>query len=307
MATLQPQEPPAFFVRGPSPFARLIFFSVLSLVLMAVDARLHYLAEVRQGFSTLMHPLEVLASSPLQLYGKLSERMASVGTLTAENRNLREQVMRQSVDLQQMPSLQGENKHLRQLLDVRQTLQKPAQVAEIVRAGRDPFVQRIIVNAGSQQGVVPGQAVVDGQGVIGQVTRAFPFSSEITLITDRELAIPVQVERNGMRAIAFGHGRENMLDLPYLPANVDIQIGDRLVTSGIDGTYPAGLAVATVSQVERTVDSHFAHILCTPVAGTDRRRQVLILTPNAPEVPLPDEGSAPDSSEKHRAHRHAIR
>jgi rod shape-determining protein MreC len=308
MATLQHQEPPAFFVRGPSPLARLVFFSALSLVLMAVDARLHYLTEVRTGFATLLQPLEILASSPLHLYQRISERVANVETLTRENRQLREQAMRQAIDLQKLPSLQAENEHLRKLLDARQSLQQPARVAEIIRAGRDPFVQRIIVNAGSQQGVAAGQAVVDELGVIGQVTRAYPFSSEITLITDRELAVPVQVERNGLRAIAFGHGRDRAMDLPYLPVNVDIREGDKLVTSGIDGTYPAGLAVATVTRIERNVDSPFAHIVCTPTAGTDRHLQVLILTSAVPDLmPVAEETEDRPAEKRKESHHHASR
>jgi len=299
MATLQHQEPPAFFIRGPSPLARLVFFSVLSLVLMAVDARLHYLVEVRQGFATLLHPLEVLASSPVRLYRSVSQRFATVEALGHENQQLHEQLMRQAIDLQRLPSLQTENAHMRQLLEIRQILQQPARVAEVLRSGRDPFVQHLIVNIGSQQGVSAGQAVVDGLGVIGQVTRAYPFSSEVTLITDRDLAVPVQVERNGLRAIAFGHGRDRAMDLPYLPVNVDIREGDRLVTSGIDGTYPAGLAVATITRIERNVDSPFARIVCKPVAGTDRHRQVLILTAE------PSDAMEETSAHKNKESSHA--
>jgi len=288
MVHLTPQQQPSFFVRGPSSLARLIFFAALSFVLMVVDARLHYLGEVRQGFATLLHPLEVLASGPLHLYQRMSEYFTNQEALIRETRQLREQAMHQAVDLQRLPSLQSENEHLRQLLEAHQTLQQPSHLAEILHTGRDPFVQRIVVNIGSQQGVQAGQAVVDGLGVIGQVTRAYPFSSEVTLITDRELAVPVQVERNGLRAIVFGHGRDNTLDLPYLPVNVDIREGDKLVTSGIDGTYPIGLAVATVTRIERNLDSPFARIICTPTAGTDRHRQVLILT-SPPSTPMPAE------------------
>lgn len=309
MATLQHQEPPAFFVRGPSLFARLVFFSALSLVLMVVDGRLHYLVEVRQGFVALLHPLELLAASPVYLYERVSERFKGIEALVHENRMLREQAMRQSVELQRLPTLQKENAHLRTLLEARQSLPQRTRFAEILYAGRDPFIHRIIVNAGSQHGVNAGQAVVDGLGVIGQVTRVYPFSSEVTLITDRELAVPVQVERNGLRAIAFGHGRDHTLDLPYLPVNVDIREGDRLVTSGIDGIYPAGLAVATVTHIERNLDSPFARIVCTPVAGTDRNRQVLILLTATEGILLPEAGmEAPMSAEKRKeGHRRASR
>jgi len=131
---------------------------------------------------------------------------------------------------------------------------------------------------------VAGQAVIDGAGVIGQVTRVYPFSSEVTLITDKDLAIPIQIERNSLRAIAFGHGRDTSIDLPYLPANVDIRKGDKLVTSGIDGIYPTGLAVAEVVSVSSNANSPFAHIVCKPVAGIENHRQVLLLGLQQPEV-----------------------
>ncbi len=294
----------SFFVRGPSPLARLTFFAAISLVLMAVDARLHYLAEVRQGFAALLHPLELLAAAPLRLYRGVEEHFANLDSVTREAHQLREQNMRQAVELQRLATLQAENDHLRQLLAARKSLPQPTRLAEIMHTSRDPFVQRLIVNSGSQQGVAAGQAVVDGAGVIGQVTRAYPFSSEVTLITDRELAVPVQVERNGLRAIAFGHGRDNTLDLPYLPVNVDIREGDKLVTSGIDGTYPSGLAVATVKRIERNVDSPFAHIVCAPIAGTDKHDQVLILASAVPMPDLPPE--EPHAVKKKELRRHAL-
>lgn len=298
---MEPQQT-SFFVRGPSPLARLTFFAALSLTLMVVDARLHYLKEVRQGFATLLHPLEVIASSPVRLYQSVAAYFTDIDRLKKENNTLHEQNMRMSVDLQRLPSLEAENDHLRQLLETRRALQQPTRLAEILHTSRDPFVQRLVINLGSQEGVLAGQAVVDGAGVIGQITRAYPFSSEVTLITDRELAVPVQVQRNGLRAIAFGHGRDNTLDLPYLPVNVDIREGDKLVTSGIDGTYPVGLAVATVTRIERNVDSPFAHIVCTPTAGTDRHRQILVLaTVPSASIPL-EEIPAPVKKKESRHH-----
>jgi rod shape-determining protein MreC len=142
----------------------------------------------------------------------------------------------------------------------------------------------VIVNRGDKHLVQMGEAVVDATGVIGQVTRTYPLSSEVTLITDKSLAIPIQVERNGLRAIAFGHGRDNTLDLPYLPTNVDVKKGDKLVTSGIDGIYPAGLAVATVSHIEITPDSPFARIICVPTGGVEHHRQVLLVSIPEPEI-----------------------
>ncbi|MFM9913187.1 MAG: rod shape-determining protein MreC [Methylophilaceae bacterium] len=276
--TVQQQQPPAFFVRGPSPFARLIFFSALSIVLMAVDSRLHYLNEVRQGFATLLYPLEVIASAPVRMYRHVNTYFVDQRTLTQENLRLTTFAMSQALDLQRLSNTEAENVHLRLLFEARQKLKPSTVLAEILHTGRDPFVHKIEVNIGSQQGVAPGQAVVDGFGIIGQVTRAYPFTSEVTLITDKSLVIPVQVARNGLRAIAFGHGRDSTLYVPYLPTSVDIKEGDKLMTSGIDETYPEGLAVAVVTKIERDPNSPFASIICTPAAGTDRRRQVLIVT-----------------------------
>ena len=277
MSTLQNHQPPAFFIRGPSPFTRLTFFAAISIALMAVDARLHYLTEVRQGFAALLHPLEVLAHSPVAAYEETRDFITRQSILTEENHELHQRSLQQNADLQRFRTLQAENEHLRNLLGAAHASPQPAKLAEIIHTGRDPFTHKVIVNLGSQQGIMAGQAAMDEYGVIGQVTQAYPFSSEITLVTDKDLAIPIQIERNGLRAIAFGHGRDSTIDLPYLPMNVDIREGDKLVTSGIDGIYPSGLAVAKVTRIERNQDSPFAHIICTPTAGIENHRQVLLL------------------------------
>lgn len=274
-------------MRGPSPFARLMFFAALSIALMAVDARLHYLVEIRQGITAVMHPLEVIAQSPVRAWRGVRDYFRLQSTLSQENNQLRQTHLQQSADLQRFKALQAENDHLRKMLGVIPTLSQPAKMGEIVHAGRDPFSRKVIVNLGSQQGITAGQAVIDESGVIGQVTRAYPFSAEVTLATDKDLAVPVQIERNGLRAIAFGNGRDRVMNLPYLPVNVDIREGDKLVTSGMDGIYPAGLAVAVVSRIERKVDSPFAQITCTPTAGIESHRQVLLIAApnNLPIIP----------------------
>jgi rod shape-determining protein MreC len=303
---MQHQDPPAFFVRGPSPFARLVFFAALSLTLMATDSRLHYLTEIRQGLVALLHPLEVLAKLPSDLYRDANEYLTTHHTLLHDNRKLAGQSIEQGAQLQRFRALQSENDHLRSLLGAAQASSQPAKMAEIVHMGRDPFTHKVTVDLGSQHQIVAGQAVVDAAGVIGQVTRVYPFTSEVTLITDKDLAIPIQIERNSLRAIAFGHGRSNTIDLPYLPANVDIRKGDRLVTSGIDGVYPAGLAVAQVVTIEHNPDSPFAHIVCKPIAGIENNRQVLLL--NLPES-QPPAGKAisnkPNAAQPNEAANHA--
>ena len=282
---MQHHQTPAFFVRGPSPFARLIFFATLSLLLMATDSRLHYLTEIRQALVALLHPLQVTASAPSNLYLDAREYLVTHNTLLEENRRLSQQALEQGAKMQRFQALEAENEHLRNLLGAAHALSQPARLGEILHMGRDPFTHKVVVNIGSQQNIVAGQAVVDEAGIIGQVTRVYPYSSEVTLITDKELAIPVQIARNGLRAIAFGTGRDTTIDLPYLPANVDIVQGDMLVTSGIDGIYPMGLAVAKVTKIERNPDSPFAHIISTPVAGIENHRQILLLSIPKAEVP----------------------
>jgi rod shape-determining protein MreC len=272
------QQAPAFFARGPSPLARLTFFTALSLALMATDSRLQYLANVRENLMTMLHPLQVIANAPLELYQNTDEYFSTHHYLLAENSRLKKQALTQDIALQRLHLLYLENTNLRSMLDAKQSLTETSTLAEIIHVGRDSFTKKIIVNRGKNHNIVTGAAAVDAKGVIGQVTRTYPASSEITLITDKSLAIPVQIERNGLRAIAFGRGRDNTLNLPYLPANVDIKRGDKLVTSGIDGVYPAGLAVATVIEMRTTQDSPFAHIICAPTGGVESDRQVLLVS-----------------------------
>jgi rod shape-determining protein MreC len=171
----------------------------------------------------------------------------------------------------------AENAQLRKLLGAGERLQAKSLVSEILYDARDAFTRKIVLDRGSQNGVALGQPVIDDIGVVGQVTRVFPFTSEVTLLTDKDQAIPVQVVRSGLRSVAYGRGQSGVLDLKFMATNADIQKGDLLVTSGIDGVYPPGLAVAKVLQVENKSNDAFAHIVCQPAAGIDRNRQLLIL------------------------------
>lgn len=282
---LEQQQAPAFFVRGPSAFARLVFFSALSLALIATDSRLQVLTSLRQNLVGILHPLQIVANAPSQFYNSTTEYFTTHHHLLNENQQLKQQALKQDIALQRLNTLALENDHLRQLLKANKALVESSVLGEIMHVGRDPFTKKVIVNRGEAHQIVAGEAVVDATGVIGQVTRTYPLSSEVTLITDKSLAIPIQVERNGLRAIAFGHGRDNTLDLPYLPTNVDIRHGDTLVTSGIDGIYPAGLAVATVSHIETTPGSPFARIICVPIGGVENHRQVLLVS--IPQIKSP--------------------
>ena len=273
---LDPQQTPAFFVRGASAFSRMVFFCALSIIMMAMDARLNYLSQVRQAFIGALHPFEIMANAPSEWYRDVKKYFSAHNQLVQENYALKQQAFEHKVMLQRLSTIEAENVHLRSLLNGNIPIQPKAILGEISHTGRDPFTSVVVVNRGSQHNIKAGQAVVDSKGVVGQVTRVYPFSSEVTLITDKDLSIPIQIERNQLRAIAFGEGN-NTLDIPFLPTNVDIKVGDKLVTSGIDGIYPAGLAVATVSKIQQNQESPFAKIICTPIAEVTNHLQLLLL------------------------------
>ncbi|MDD5329871.1 MAG: rod shape-determining protein MreC [Sulfuricella sp.] len=268
-------QPPPFFKLGPSPRTRFIFFAIISVVLMVLDARQNAMTGLRQVLAVTISPLQRLANSPAELLDQTGSFFVTQARMQGENAQLRQRQLLQAAQLQRMQAMQAENAYLRKMLDVQPPRRETVVAAEIIYAGRDPFSQKIIVDKGSIQNVKPGQPAIDDIGVIGQVTRVYPFSSEITLLTDKDQAIPIEIVRNGTRAIAFGHGQDGTLELPFMAANADVQNGDILVTSGIDGVYPAGLPVAAVSKIER--NASFAKISCTPSAGVNRHKQLLIL------------------------------
>lgn len=288
-------SPPPFFKRGPSLLTRFTFFSILSVVLLVADARFNYLQMLRQGVAALVYPLERLSSLPGAAASRIGEFFATQSQLQRDNEQLRRQELLNTAALQVGKSLDSENQHLRQLLGLRERLPRDFIAAEILYSNRDPFTRRVVVDRGFQHGVKAGQAVVDEAGVVGQVTRVFPWVSEVTLVTDKEQAIPIQSVRNGLRGVTFGIGYDGTLELRFMPVNADIQNGDLLVTSGIDGTYPPGLPVAVVSNIERNAAYAFARITCTPAASVTSFGQVLIVstTDRLPENPVPDEEPGP--------------
>ncbi len=269
---------PPLFKRGPSPLTRLVFFTLLSLLLFISDARFKYLDTFRLSLSVVIYPLQKLATAPGLILDRVSDFFATHSYLADENARLNQQNLLNAAQLQRYQALEDENSRLRRLLNARDGFQGNATLAEILYSGRDLFSRRIVIDKGRQNDVKPGQVVVDDIGIIGQVTRAYPFVSEVTLITDKDQTVPVEVVRNGLRAVVFGAGESGELELRYMPVNVDIQTGDELVTSGIDGTYPYGLPVATVSKIERNAAYAFARIFCMPNAGVDKHRQVLVLS-----------------------------
>jgi len=271
--------PPPLFKQGAPARVKVTVFALIAIVLLVVDARMGLLAGVRTVAATVLYPMQMAAMLPRDAVGNMGVYFSSVSTLQKQVQTLKNQELAQARLLQQAQFQMAENIHLRRLMDGKQQLPVQSQMAEILYDARDPSTRRIVINRGSRDDVTPGLPVIDHAGVVGQVTRVFPFTSEVTLLTDKDQAIPVQVLRSGLRSIVYGRGHSGQLDLRFVAQDADIQVGDVLVTSGLDGMYPAGLAVARVTQVEKATGS-FGRVVGLPLAGIDRNRQVLVIMSN---------------------------
>jgi rod shape-determining protein MreC len=286
--------PPPLFNQGVSARARLAFFSLLAAALIIIDAQVNALDVIRNGVEILLYPVQRVLLWPRDLALGIGAYFATNQRLAEDNARLREEAVAQALHVQEAAQLKLENDQLRALVGLRSRLDVPAQVARALYESRDPFSQRIVIDRGSRDGMRAGGPVLDEQGVVGQVTRVFPFSSEVTLITDKEQSMPVQIARNGLHAIAFGSSEASSLELRFLPANVEIESGDAVVTSGLDGVYPPGLPVGTVTRVDRDVKDQFARVILKPVAGVGRSRLLLVLMVEPPPPP-PEAGRAPST------------
>ena len=277
-----------FFHRGPSPAVRLVFFSVLSLLLMFIDARYRYLESTRSALSVVLSPVQQLAVLPGELWdqtGNLYITQMAQHKLMAENEALRQQHQGDAAQLQQLQAMQLENNRLRNLNALPERNIFSTQLVEIVYADRDVFKRKVLVSKGEDAGIQVGQVVMDDAGIVGQITRVYPWLSEVTLVTEKDHAVPVQVLRNGLRTIVFGAGNTSQLSLRYMPVEADILEGDILVTSGIDGIYPQGVPVAEVVKIERDPAYPFARAICRPIAGVDNHRHLLVLS-SLPDLPV---------------------
>ena len=279
--------PPPFFKRGPAPLALLTFYIAVSLAIFVFDLRFQSLELLRQSIALLVDPVQRVAQTPGSLVDYAGQYLQGIRALQLENSELRHNQLNTAPNLQRLAQLEAENERLRRLLEVKEREKASGQVAQILYTARDPFSRRVIVDKGQQAAISAGQPAIDENGIVGQVTRVFPFSAEITLITDKNQAVPVQVVRNGQRSVVFGLGN-GQLELRYMPANADIQVGDLLVTSGLDGVYLSGFPVARVAKIERDSAYSFARIICTPLAGVENFGELMILTPRQ-ALPAPPE------------------
>ena len=302
------RTPPPFFKQGPSALSKLVLLSALALFLMVADARFHLVQPLRAAIATVLYPAQWLALQPVQAAREFGGYLTDLKTARKTEDAARRKLAEQSQRAGQVEQLLLENTRLRGLLALRERIPVPSQAAQVLYDATDPYSRRVVIGKGQLQGIEPGSPVMDESGVLGQVTRVYPFVSEITLLIDRDQVIPVVNTRTGTRGVAYGDptAQGGLLELRYMPAGEDVKEGDLLTTSGIDGVYPPGLPVARVASVDRQSDSSFAHILCQPLAQLQGVTHVMVLTPMAQAaqaaqaataasapVPAPDTAAAP--------------
>lgn len=274
------------FAVNPRATLQLGLWVALSVVLMTVDHRYHALDGARTVLATALYPLHYLARAPADLSDWLSENIAGRAALLAENARLREKQIFLNAQLQKLATLEAENRRLRSLLESAVNIPERVLIAELLAVDFNPYRHHILLNRGRQHGVYIGQPVLDQQGVIGQIIQVDFLTSTAILITDPNHALPIQINRTGVRTLALGTGHFQELELPHIPNSEDVKAGDLLVTSGMGGRFPRGYPVGTVTRVEFDPGSPFAHIVARPVAQLDRIREVLLLE-NAPDSGQP--------------------
>jgi len=274
------RSPPPFFRQGVSALSKLVLYGLLSLLLMSADHRLGLSQPVRAVMSVVLAPLQWLALLPSHGTSALQAYFTGVDEARDAARQYQSRTIAQAQRLQQAEQLLQENRHLRELLALRNDIAGPSKAVQVLYETADPYSHSIVIDKGLLSGIAPGSAVVDVAGVVGQVTRVYPLSSEVTLLTDRDQSIPVLNARTGQRFVAFGDPSTlgGSLELRFVPASADVQANDLLTTSGVDGVYPAGLQVGRVVQVDRRIDTAFARVHAQPMAR-HRGRHMLVLAP----------------------------
>jgi rod shape-determining protein MreC len=291
---------PSFFHRGPSPLARLTFFTLFAVGLMIADHRFHALETVRLSLTVLTQPVQQVSGMPAAAIARVADYFANQDRLLRENQELKAKVLEQSAAAQEAQLLKAEQEHLLAMSPGQSRYANGGLVAEVLYTARNPFTRKIIVDKGLTQGVKSGMPVIDGSGVVGQVTNVGTFTSEVTLVTEKDQSVPVMLVRNGLRAVAVGSGKDGSIDVPFMPVSADIQNGDMFVTSGIDGTYPPGLVVAQVTSVEKNAAYVFAKIVARPAAGVENHRYVMVLPVPMTGPPRPEAKAGEEKRGKER-------
>jgi rod shape-determining protein MreC len=288
---IEPDSRP-LLLRGPSLGLRFVVLAALSIGLMIADHRQQHLETIRRGLTAAAYPFQWLAGSPFMAAAWLSRTTKTRAELESENVVLAADNLKLMLRLQRFEALEAENQRLRAASGRTTRIVQRSLVTEILRVDLDPHRQRVLLNRGTNDGVFVGQAALDAQGIVGQVTRVGPLSAELILISDAQHAIPVSVVRNGLRTIAVGTGRPTGLTLPYLPKNADIQKGDLVVSSGLGGVFPPGYPVARIAEVRRDPSEPLLVVSAEPLARLDRDPEVLLVWFDNRVPPLPEGPSA---------------
>ena len=274
------------FRHGATPNAKLYFYVVACICLIAVDSRVQVLKYVRPAIVTVLYPVQQAMLLPRDAVEFAGVWLEDQGDLSSRAAQLESNAALASLAAQQLRGYQAENTQLRQLLALREKPSLTTMATDILYETREPITRKIVIDRGAAHSVTAGMPVVDAAGLLGQVVRVFPLVSEVNLIIDRDQATPVQVQRNGLRAVAYGGVEGGLLEIRFMAANADIKEGDELYSSGIDGVYPANIAVARVKSIERSTTQGFARIVCEPLAGVAKHRHVMLIT-SKPAIPPP--------------------
>jgi rod shape-determining protein MreC len=265
------------FLRGPSLGARFLLLAAICISFMLLDTRYNQLDKMRSAITTAIYPLRVVAHSPYVFTQWAKSGLRTRRQLTVENSVLRNENQEAQFELQRLQQLESENHRLRVLLESAQAQQLNLQMAEIMRVSLDPGRHHVILNQGAQLGINKGQAVIDAEGLMGQILRTDPLQAEAILITDSNHVTPIEVNRNGLRSIAYGYGDAQLLNLPYFAQNAEIRVGDLLVTSGLGGRFPVGIPVAEITEIKRDPSQTFLKVIAAPVAAMDQSRLVAVV------------------------------
>ena len=285
------RTPPPFFRQGPSALSKLVFFSALAIFLMVADTRLQIAQPVRQALAVALLPLQRAVAVPVEMMTSGAGYLQGLADARQAQQRAEQRATALAERATRVDQLAAENARLRALLELRPALTVRSLPAEVLYEAADPYSRKVFIDRGLTQGVKLGAPVIGEAGVLGQVTQVYPLTSEVTLLTDKDAAIPVLNTRTQQRSAAFGAGRSGGLELRFMSGNADVQVGDVLHTSGLDGIYPPGLPVATVAAVERRVESGFARITLEPVG---------LQLPARPEPAVPLAAAKPEKTPKAR-------
>ena len=279
------RTPPPFFRQGPSAFSKLVFFSALALFLMVADTRFRFAVPLRAALAVVLLPVQRTLAVPVEIMEGGGEYLGGLRQALAGERRAQARLAMQAEHALRADRLAMENARLRALLELRPALVVRSLPAEVMYEAADPYSRKLFIDRGMAQGVALGSPVINEAGVLGQVTRVYAVTAEVTLLGDKDAAIPILNERTQQRGAAFGGAAGGGMELRFTSANADVLVGDLLSTSGLDGVYPAGLPVARVVSVQRRVESGFARILLAPAANADGVRHLLVLEPSAAQLP----------------------